>query len=114
MIALQGAIKFNGGGHINHSIFWQNLAPKTCGGGDAPTGSVGAAIEAKWGSLEAFQKAFNAQTAAIQGSGWGWLGKRADGELEIVTMANQDPLTRSIHQPLSAVFRILPVNNSPC
>eukprot|EP00467_Chlorarachnion_reptans_P016759 CAMPEP_0114506748 /NCGR_PEP_ID=MMETSP0109-20121206/11600_1 /TAXON_ID=29199 /ORGANISM="Chlorarachnion reptans, Strain CCCM449" /LENGTH=196 /DNA_ID=CAMNT_0001685371 /DNA_START=127 /DNA_END=717 /DNA_ORIENTATION=- len=90
MIALQGAIKFNGGGHVNHSIFWENLAPS---GGDGPSGDLEAAISAKWGSVENFMKTFNAQTAAIQGSGWGWLGSNDKGELAIVTMPNQDPLT---------------------
>ena len=93
MIALQGAIKFNGGGHINHSIFWDNLAPPSCGGGEPPSGALLEAIEAKWGSFEVFQKTFNAQTAAIQGSGWGWLGSDDKGGLSIVAMPNQDPLT---------------------
>ena len=51
MIGLQGAIKFNGGGHVNHSIFWTNLAPRNAGGGTPPTGDLLAQIEGKWGSL---------------------------------------------------------------
>eukprot|EP00466_Bigelowiella_natans_P020703 jgi/Bigna1/41304/e_gw1.51.118.1 len=101
MIALQGAIKFNGGGHVNHTIFWENLAPTSAGGGDGPTGDLLAAIEAKWGSMDNFMKSFNAKTAAIQGSGWGWLGYSADSGLDIVTMANQDPLTS--HTPLLGI-----------
>eukprot|EP00041_Stephanoeca_diplocostata_P014160 m.254587 g.254587 ORF g.254587 m.254587 type:complete len:230 (-) comp19604_c0_seq2:2688-3377(-) len=92
-IALQSAIKFNGGGHINHSIFWTNLAPTTCGGGALPTGPLLEAIEQEFGSLEGFQEKFNAKTAAVQGSGWGWLGyNKATGRVEIATCANQDPL----------------------
>ncbi len=94
MIALQGAIKFNGGGHINHSIFWTNLAPKGKGGGDAPQGDLAETIKAQWGSLEKFIETFSATTAAIQGSGWGWLGyDKTNKRLAIATCANQDPLS---------------------
>ena len=92
-IALQGAIKFNGGGHLNHSIFWANLAPPSCGGGAPPTGALADAIAAQWGSLDALQAQMSAQTVAIQGSGWGWLGyDKAAARLAIATCANQDPL----------------------
>ncbi|KAF8940393.1 Superoxide dismutase [Mn], mitochondrial [Dissophora ornata] len=90
-IALQSAIKFNGGGHINHTIFWENLAPK--GHGGKPTGELLSEIEKTWGSLDKFIEKFNAQTAAVQGSGWGWLAYNKDFKrLEIATTANQDPL----------------------
>jgi len=91
-IALQAAIKFNGGGHINHSIFWTNLAPTGNGGGGAPAGELLAQIEAKWGSFDAFKDEFSAKTAAVQGSGWGWLGYSKDTGLVIATCSNQDPL----------------------
>lgn len=92
-IALQGALKFNGGGHINHSLFWKNLAPASQGGGELPNGKLSAAIEKDFGSLEKLQSQFNAALAGIQGSGWGWLGyNKGTGELEIATTANQDPL----------------------
>eukprot|EP00911_Craspedida_sp_UC1_P001474 UC1_evm1s1113 len=79
-IGLQGAIKFNGGGHINHTIFWTNLCPP---GETAPVPDANKhadlvkLIEARYGSIEAFKTAFAAQTAAVQGSGWGWLGYEA-------------------------------------
>mmetsp|Transcript_29568 Transcript_29568/g.49943 ORF Transcript_29568/g.49943 Transcript_29568/m.49943 type:complete len:233 (+) Transcript_29568:70-768(+) len=97
VIALQGAIKFNGGGHLNHSIFWQNLAPQSEGGGAMPESAEGkalqTAIEAQWGSLDDFKATFSAQTVAVQGSGWGWLGfDKGTGRLAIATCANQDPL----------------------
>lgn len=104
MIASQQAIKFNGGGHINHSIFWTNLAPKNTGGGKAPEGSLAAAINAEFGSLAAFIEALNAKANAIQGSGWAWLGyNKAKGRLEIATCENQDPLSTKGLIPLLGV-----------
>ena len=94
MIALQSAIKFNGGGHINHSIFWANLAPKDKGGGRAPIGPLADALNKDFGSLDKFIEKLSAKTVAIQGSGWGWLGYSKElGRLEIATCVNQDPLT---------------------
>ncbi|EIM79240.1 manganese and iron superoxide dismutase [Stereum hirsutum FP-91666 SS1] len=102
-IKLQSALKFNGGGHINHSLFWKNLAPTSQGGGQLPEGSqLKKAIERDFGSVEEFKKKFNAATAAIQGSGWGWLGLNpTTKKLEIVTTANQDPLIS--HVPIIGV-----------
>lgn len=94
MIALQAAIKFNGGGHINHSIFWTNLAPANQGGGKAPEGALREAIDQQFGSLEKFIEQFSQKAVAIQGSGWAWLGfNKAMHHLEILTCDNQDPLT---------------------
>ncbi|RKP33253.1 Manganese/iron superoxide dismutase, partial [Dimargaris cristalligena] len=96
-IELQGMLKFNGGGHVNHSIFWTNLAPIKAGGGQLDKGDLLTAIQSKWGSLEAFTKEFNTKTAAVQGSGWGWLGYNANAKsLEIATCPNQDPLTHLV------------------
>lgn len=90
-IALEKAIKFNGGGHINHSIFWTNLAPKGIGGGN-PVGPLSKAIDEKWGSFDHFVKKFNAKALAIQGSGWCWLAYHPEcGQIRIVAYANQDP-----------------------
>ena len=72
-ISLQGALKFNGGGHINHSIFWTNLAPKSQGGGDFGHGPFQDELIREFGSLDAFKANFSAQAAGVQGSGWGWL-----------------------------------------
>jgi Fe-Mn family superoxide dismutase len=66
-LALQGALKFNGGGHINHSLFWQNLAPKGKGGGSLPKGELHDAIEKEFGSFEHFVKEFNTAAAGVQG-----------------------------------------------
>ncbi|KAJ2922122.1 hypothetical protein H1R20_g14977, partial [Candolleomyces eurysporus] len=101
-IALQAAIKFNGGGHINHSLFWKNLAPASQDGGKLVEGPLKKAIEKDFGSVEAFKKEFNTKTAAIQGSGWGWLGYNSGtGKLEVVTTSNQDPLIS--HVPIIGV-----------
>ncbi|KAF5384327.1 hypothetical protein D9615_003199 [Tricholomella constricta] len=101
-ISLQAALKFNGGGHINHSLFWKNLAPTAAEGGKLESGPLKSALERDFGTVEAFKKTFNAKTAAIQGSGWGWLGYNpSTKKLEIVTTANQDPLLS--HVPIIGV-----------
>ena len=104
MVALQPALRFNGGGHVNHSIFWTNLAPPSKGGGGEPTGALADAITAQFGSFEAFKTQFSATTAAVQGSGWGWLGyDKAKGEVAIATCANQDPLSLTGLVPLLGI-----------
>jgi Fe-Mn family superoxide dismutase len=101
MIALQSAIKFNGGGHINHSIFWTNLAPPSQGGGSSPQGELAAALKEQFGSLEKFIELFSAKAVAIQGSGWSWLGyNKVAKRLEIATCDNQDPLSTKALVPL--------------
>ena len=92
-IALQPAINFAGGGHINHTLFWENLAPKSSGGGEPPTGALAKAIDGQFGSLEGMKEKFNAALAGIQGSGWCWLVQDTQtGALGIKTYANQDPV----------------------
>ena len=70
-IALQGALKFNGGGHINHCLFWENLAPESSG--VKAGGALDAAINERFGSLDGLKSEMSAKSLAIQGSGWGWL-----------------------------------------
>jgi len=94
MIALQPAINFNGGGHVNHTLFWKMMAPPSQGGGGEPSGALASAIDARFGSFDAFKKEFNTKAAGVQGSGWCWLGyNKASGSVEIATRPNQDPLT---------------------
>ncbi|KAI0916100.1 hypothetical protein AcW1_010040 [Taiwanofungus camphoratus] len=96
-ILLQPALKFNGGGHINHSLFWKNLAPQSQGGGQLAAGPFKDAVDADFGGVDGLKKKLNAATAAIQGSGWGWLGYNpTTKKLEVVTTANQDPLLSHI------------------
>ena len=88
-ITLQPALKFNGGGHINHTIFWTNLSPH----GGEPTGELLNQIKADFGSLENLQKQLSTASIGVQGSGWGWLGYCKDQKkLKIKTCQNQDPL----------------------
>lgn len=80
------AIRNNGGGHYNHSLFWKILTP---GGSKEPVGNVKAAIE-KIGGFEKFKTDFADAAKARFGSGWAWLCKKEDGSLEICSSANQD------------------------
>ena len=94
MIALQPALRFNGGGHVNHSIFWENLAPAGKGGGGEPSGDLAKLITERFGSFAALKAAMNAAGAGVQGSGWVWLGfNKATGKVEVAACANQDPLS---------------------
>ncbi|XP_045478415.1 superoxide dismutase [Mn], mitochondrial isoform X2 [Harmonia axyridis] len=89
IIALQGALRFNGGGHINHSIFWNNLTPEST----KPSAEMNSAIEASFGSFEKMVQLLSAVSVGVQGSGWGWLGyDKNEGKIKAVACANQDPL----------------------
>ncbi|KAJ5961312.1 manganese superoxide dismutase [Penicillium vulpinum] len=95
LIALQQKLRFNGGGHINHSLFWNNLTPPGTPGNNidsAPT--LRKAIASRWGTQDTFVEAFNAELLNLQGSGWGWLVSKggAKGQLDIVTTKDQDPV----------------------
>jgi Fe-Mn family superoxide dismutase len=72
IIALQGALKFNGGGHLNHTLFWENLASK--GSTQLEDGPLKSLITECYGSFDAMKAEMSATTIAVQGSGWGWLG----------------------------------------
>jgi len=92
-MALVPLLKFHGGGHVNHSLFWENLAPKSAGGGTPPSGALGKAIDEQYGSLDTFKEKFNAALAGIQGSGWAWLVQDIQtGSLAIIQLSNQDPV----------------------
>ncbi|EJD36217.1 manganese superoxide dismutase [Auricularia subglabra TFB-10046 SS5] len=92
-IALQAAIKFNGGGHINHSLFWKNLAPANTAQSTLKDGPLKQAIDRDFGSLDKLKTDLNAAAAAVQGSGWGWLVYNTKtGKTEILTLPNQDPV----------------------
>lgn len=80
---IRTTVRNNGGGHYNHTLFWQCMSPD---GGGMPTGELRAALDAKYGEFQAFVDEFSAQAAAVFGSGWVWL----QPDLTIVTTANQD------------------------
>jgi len=82
----QTAVRNNGGGHANHTLFWEILAP---GGATAPTGELASAIEAKFGSLDSFKDEFAKAAAGRFGSGWAWLVVEG-GELAVTSTPNQD------------------------
>ncbi|MFM1963617.1 MAG: hypothetical protein RLZZ172_2462 [Bacteroidota bacterium] len=84
--SISPAVRNNGGGHWNHTFFWESLAP---GAGGKPEGSLGAAIDAAFGSFDAFKEKFSAAGMTRFGSGWAWLLLR-DGKLEISSTPNQD------------------------
>jgi Fe-Mn family superoxide dismutase len=92
-IGLTQQIRFNGGGHLNHTLFWDSLCPKA-DSALPESGPLFDAIVEGWGSVDEFIKVFNQRTAAIQGSGWGWLvyNKRKES-LSYRTTANQDYIT---------------------
>jgi Fe-Mn family superoxide dismutase len=84
---IRTAVRNNGGGHVNHTMFWEIMTP---GGSKAPTGELATAISAKFGSFDAFKAAFNDAGVKRFGSGWAWLILTKRGELEITSTANQD------------------------
>jgi len=87
---IAGPVRNNGGGHLNHSLFWESMSPD---GGGAPDGDLAAAIDQAFGSFEEFQAAFEAAGVGQFGSGWAWLVSDG-GKLAVVSTANQDsPLT---------------------
>jgi len=90
-VAAASMLRFNAGGHVNHSIFWQNLAPQNKNG--EPSVELKQAIERDFGSLENMKTQLSTMTVAVQGSGWGWLGYNAQTHrLQLATTGNQDLL----------------------
>ena len=90
----QKAVRNNGGGYYNHSLFWNILSPN---GGGKPNGELASAIDSAFGSYEAFKEAFSKAAATQFGSGWAWLCVLKGGGLEVCATANQDnPIMPSI------------------
>jgi len=84
---IRGAVRNNGGGHSNHSFFWQVISPS---GGGIPIGSLNDAITSAFGSFDAFKDAFTKAALTRFGSGWAWLCANKDGSVEVCSTANQD------------------------
>ena len=84
---IRGAVRNNGGGHANHSLFWTVMSPD---GGGNPTGAVAAAMDADLGGFDALKKAFSQAAATRVGSGWAWLCLDGGGKLHVCSTPNQD------------------------
>lgn len=94
---IRTAVRNNGGGHVNHSMFWQIMGPN---GGGEPTGALADAINSAFGSFADFKKQFNDAGAKRFGSGWAWLVRGSNGSLQVMSTANQDsPLSEGL-QPI--------------
>jgi superoxide dismutase, Fe-Mn family len=95
--AIKTAVRNNGGGHANHSLFWTLLSPK---GGGAPSGEIEDVITATFGSFDTFKEKFTAAATTRFGSGWAWLLKDASGKFEITSLPNQDSPIMEGKKPL--------------
>ncbi|MCO6183640.1 superoxide dismutase [Leuconostoc fallax] len=95
--ALQTPVRNQGGGHANHSLFWELLTPDF--DQKIPT-DLAQAIDQKWGDFNQFKSEFTQKATGVFGSGWAWLVKNQDNELEIMTTANQDSPIMSGKKPL--------------
>ena len=84
---IQNAVRNNGGGHLNHSLFWKVMSPH---GGGVPTGELATAIDRDLGGFDAFKEAFTKAALTRFGSGWAWLSVSKDGTLLVESSANQD------------------------
>ncbi|MDF0555681.1 superoxide dismutase [Kamptonema sp. UHCC 0994] len=84
---IRTVVRNNGGGHVNHTMFWEIMSPK---GGGEPTGAIATAINQTFGSVDAFKQKFNDAGTKRFGSGWVWLVLNKNGKLEITTTGNQD------------------------
>ncbi|MDU0330950.1 superoxide dismutase [Paenibacillus sp. 3LSP] len=85
--SIRTAVRNNGGGHANHSLFWKVIGP---GGGGAPTGAVAAAIDSDLGGFDKFKEDFTKAATTRFGSGWAWLVVGKDGKLAVTSTPNQD------------------------
>ncbi|MDQ3815853.1 MAG: superoxide dismutase, partial [Armatimonadota bacterium] len=94
---IRSAVRNNGGGHVNHTMFWEIMGPN---GGGEPTGAIADVINENFGSFEDFKKKFNEAGVNQFGSGWAWLVRTGDGQFQIMSTPNQDnPLSQG-HYPI--------------
>jgi superoxide dismutase, Fe-Mn family len=94
---IRTAVRNNGGGHVNHSLFWQTLSPN---GGGAPNGALAQAIDSELGGFEKFKESFAAAATTRFGSGWAWLAVGKDGKLKVYSLPNQDSPLMEGDKPL--------------
>ena len=94
---IQTAVRNNGGGFANHSLFWEVMGPQ---GGGEPSGELATAINQTFGGFDAFKQAFASAAAGRFGSGWAWLVVDAFGKLQVYSTANQDSPLMNGHTPI--------------
>ena len=94
---IRTAVRNNGGGHVNHTIFWQIMSPN---GGGQPTGALAEAINKAFGDFDSFKQQFNDAGTKRFGSGWVWLCRESSGNLHIESTANQDNPLSADHFPI--------------
>ncbi|HEX7117283.1 MAG TPA: superoxide dismutase [Longimicrobiales bacterium] len=94
---IRTAVRNNGGGHANHSMFWAIMGPN---GGGAPTGAIADVINSTFGDFDTFKQRFNEAGANRFGSGWAWLVRTRDGKFEVMSTANQDSPLMEGHYPI--------------
>ena len=94
---IRTAVRNNGGGHVNHSMFWRIMGPN---GGGEPTGAIADAINQAFGDFQTFKQQFNDAGAKRFGSGWVWLCRNGDGSLHVESTANQDNPMMEGHRPI--------------
>ncbi len=95
--SIRTAVRNNGGGHANHSLFWTIMKPN---GGGEPTGELAEAIKSTFGSFDAFKEKFSAEAAGRFGSGWAWLVVDENGGLKVYSLPNQDSPYMQGHTPI--------------
>ncbi len=95
--AIRTTVRNNGGGHVNHTMFWYIMRPN---GGGSPTGPIADAINETFGSFESFKQQFNDAGAKRFGSGWVWLVRTSNGRLQIMSTPNQDNPLMEGHYPI--------------
>ncbi len=94
---IRTAVRNNGGGHVNHTMFWQIMSPN---GGGQPTGALAEAINKAFGDFDSFKQQFNDAGTKRFGSGWAWLCRESSGNLHIESTANQDNPLSEDHFPI--------------
>jgi Fe-Mn family superoxide dismutase len=94
---IRTAVRNNGGGYANHSLFWLVMSPN---GGGEPSGDLAKAISAAFGDFAAFKDAFSKAAATRFGSGWAWLAKKSDGKLIVTSTPNQDSVISESMTPI--------------
>ena len=95
--SVRTAVRNNGGGHANHSLFWTTIGPNA---GGAPTGALAQAIDSELGGFDKFKESFSAAAATRFGSGWAWLAVGKDGKLKVYSLPNQDSPIMEGDKPL--------------